>query len=340
MAPALFDITTVDIDGQALRRAASDAPYIFRATGSVIKFPGFLAVYTRGPRRRRGRRAGRQPLPPLTEGELLDLLRAAARAALHPAAAALHRGDAGQGARGAGDRPPEHLRADARDAPGARLRRARRRRCIPTELGLRRQRPAGRALPAISSTSASPPSWRDELDEIAAGERAWVPMLQEFYGPFAETLEKAEQIDRAGQAQGRADRRGLREVRPADGDQAGPVRQVPGLQRLPGVPQRASLLTTIGVTCPKCHEGEIVERRTKGGASSTAAAATRTATFSRMEQAGRTRRAALASAANPCHEPRSTGRRSDQVPDFVGGEHYRHATHGCRRFARYTCIGP
>ena len=28
----------------------------------------------------------------------------------------------------------------------------------------------------------------EELDEIAAGDRAWVPTLHEFYGPFVETL--------------------------------------------------------------------------------------------------------------------------------------------------------
>ena len=36
MTPAVFDLTTVDI-------AAAD--YLFRATASVLKFPGFTKVY-------------------------------------------------------------------------------------------------------------------------------------------------------------------------------------------------------------------------------------------------------------------------------------------------------
>lgn len=44
MAPAIYDQTTVDFEGKG---AKGDA-YTFRATGSVIKFPGFTAVYTEG----------------------------------------------------------------------------------------------------------------------------------------------------------------------------------------------------------------------------------------------------------------------------------------------------
>jgi DNA topoisomerase-1 len=40
MAPAVFDTTTVDFDLKA-----ADRQMLFRATGSIIKFPGFLALY-------------------------------------------------------------------------------------------------------------------------------------------------------------------------------------------------------------------------------------------------------------------------------------------------------
>jgi DNA topoisomerase-1 len=43
MAPAIFDSMTVDI--AAGKTLATPAPYTFRATGSVLKVPGFLAVY-------------------------------------------------------------------------------------------------------------------------------------------------------------------------------------------------------------------------------------------------------------------------------------------------------
>ena len=48
MTPAVFDQTTIDVDA----KGKDGADYMFRATGSVEKFDGFL----RGLRRRQGRR--------------------------------------------------------------------------------------------------------------------------------------------------------------------------------------------------------------------------------------------------------------------------------------------
>ncbi|HEX9038950.1 MAG TPA: type I DNA topoisomerase [Ktedonobacterales bacterium] len=56
MAPAIFDTLRVDING---------GPYLFRATGSTLSFPGFYAVW---PREENG-----EVLPALTEGEPLAL---------------------------------------------------------------------------------------------------------------------------------------------------------------------------------------------------------------------------------------------------------------------------
>ena len=65
-------------------------------------------------------------LPALAVGQALDLHQPRRDAALHPAPAAVQRGDADQGAGKGGDRSPEHLRADHPDDSGSRLRRAER----------------------------------------------------------------------------------------------------------------------------------------------------------------------------------------------------------------------
>ncbi len=61
--------------------------------------------------------------PQLREGQTLDAARAPAAPALHPAAAAVHRGHAGQGARGERHRPPVDLCHDPVHDRGSRLRR-------------------------------------------------------------------------------------------------------------------------------------------------------------------------------------------------------------------------
>ena len=57
MAPAVYDQTQVEIEG---------GQYVFRATGSVLAFDGFYAVWPRDEEN------GAQELPPLTDGEPLD----------------------------------------------------------------------------------------------------------------------------------------------------------------------------------------------------------------------------------------------------------------------------
>jgi DNA topoisomerase I len=64
MQPAVYATVTVDV------QAAQD--YIFRANGSTLIFPGYLAVYTEG--RDEEQEERQQTLPPLAEGEVVDLL--------------------------------------------------------------------------------------------------------------------------------------------------------------------------------------------------------------------------------------------------------------------------
>src|SRR5207248_1877037 len=47
----------------------------FRATGSVVKFDGFMAVYTEGKDTEDKTDEERDPLPPLAKGQTLDLIK-------------------------------------------------------------------------------------------------------------------------------------------------------------------------------------------------------------------------------------------------------------------------
>ena len=63
MVPAVFDQTTIDIEAQ---------DFVFRATGSVLKFDGFLAVYQQAEEEGEGDEEGKR-LPRVTEGQALRL---------------------------------------------------------------------------------------------------------------------------------------------------------------------------------------------------------------------------------------------------------------------------
>ncbi|HYN19744.1 MAG TPA: type I DNA topoisomerase [Thermoanaerobaculia bacterium] len=72
MKPAVFDVTQVDVE---------NGPYMLRATGRVMKFPGFLAVYREIPDEDAKSNGGDDEgsaaatLPPLREGQTLELLK-------------------------------------------------------------------------------------------------------------------------------------------------------------------------------------------------------------------------------------------------------------------------
>ncbi len=70
MNPAVFDQTTIDINA----KGAGGTEYTFRATGSVMKFDGFLAVYEEGKDAKdEDDEELKHKLPAVTEGEELKL---------------------------------------------------------------------------------------------------------------------------------------------------------------------------------------------------------------------------------------------------------------------------
>ncbi|MDQ2842725.1 MAG: type I DNA topoisomerase [Acidobacteriota bacterium] len=68
MNPALLDQTTIDINASS----RSNTPYIFRATGSVLKFDGFLKIYEEGKDQKdEDDEDLKHKLPAVAEGEIL-----------------------------------------------------------------------------------------------------------------------------------------------------------------------------------------------------------------------------------------------------------------------------
>ena len=113
----------------------------------------------------------------------------------------------------------------------------------------------------------------EELDEVARGERAWVPLLQAFYAPLRDRVdEKSARTSRRARLHDRGDRRGLL-AGPPDGHPARPERPVPGLLALPGAQGIAAAARRRGrrprpgegETCPQCGEGTLVGKRGQFG---------------------------------------------------------------------------
>ena len=88
MTPAVFDQTTIDVDA----KGKDGATYLFRATGSVPKFDGFLKVYEEGKDQKdEDDDELKSKLPVVTQGETLRFKAIDAGAAFHRASAAFQR---------------------------------------------------------------------------------------------------------------------------------------------------------------------------------------------------------------------------------------------------------
>jgi DNA topoisomerase-1 len=267
MANAIFDQTTVDI-GAGKAADKSPRPYTFRATGSVVKFRGFISVY------QEGHDAGdsademdQAALPPLTESELLDLLK------LWPeqhftqpppryTEATLVKVLEEQGI----GRPSTYapILSTIQDR-GYVLKEEKK--FIPTELGIAVNDLLVEHFPDIVDVGFTS-NMEEELDEVASGERRWVPVISEFYGPFEKALSDAE--SRVGRIEvSRPEPQKTGELCPESGHELviresrfGPFIACSGF---PKCRYTRPIVVSMGVECPKCGQGQIIEKKSKKG---------------------------------------------------------------------------
>ncbi len=223
MTPAIFDSTTVDIAASSTGDTSNPA-YVFRSTGSVLKFPGFLAIYHEGQDEGEEDEDKEKRLPKLSEQEQLNLLQ------LLPVQHFT-------------EPPPRYTEASlVKDLERLGIGRPstyapiistiqdrgyitlREKKLMPTALGrivtdLLVEHFGG--IVDYDFTS----SLEQQLDDVATGEKHWVPMVREFYEPFQQTLDQAQHS--------------MRNVK---------------RQEIP-----------TGLTCPRCQQGELIVRFGRNG---------------------------------------------------------------------------
>jgi DNA topoisomerase-1 len=266
MAPAILDGTSADIDaGKAADLVpGKEGPYVFRATGSVVRFPGFMAVYKAGRDDGDSDELDAGALPPLTEGELLDLLRLIPEQHFTEppprfSEATLVKALEEQGIGRPSTYAPTIATLQARSYVMVEQRKL-----IPTELGMVVSELLVEHFPRIFDIGFTS-VMEDELDEIASGDRAWVPTMREFYGPFTETLKLAEKtMERVKLKDEPSDETCEKCGRPMV-IKLGRYGKFLACSGFPECRNSRPLLERIGVKCPKCKEGEIVEKRSKKG---------------------------------------------------------------------------
>ena len=105
----------------------------------------------------------------------------------------------------------------------------------------------------------------DELDNIAAGERQWQPVLSAFYGPFEKNLVNVSET--AQRVHIKADETGNPCPKCGEGREIvriGKFGRFLACSRYPECDYKRNYVKKAGVLCPKCG-GDVIMRRTKTG---------------------------------------------------------------------------
>ena len=190
MADALIDVTSVDINAVPAGAAAQDT-FLFRSTSSHLRFPGFRAVYYETRDDGVDEDADTRALPELIAGEglnLLDLLpeqhftEPPARYTEATLVKALEENGIGRPSTYA---PILSTLTDRGyiDKLGRALK--------PTQLGRDVNELLVGYFPDVVDLKFTA-QMEEELDDIAAGNRAWSPVVLEFYLPLSKALAAAE----------------------------------------------------------------------------------------------------------------------------------------------------
>jgi DNA topoisomerase-1 len=258
MASATFDVTTVDVEA---RPPQTDDRFLFRATGSRLKFAGFLAVYMEGRDDTAVLDEDRKPLPELAAGEELDLRQLLPEQHFteppprySEATLVKAMEDRGIG------RPSTYAPTLSTIQERGYVERVEKR-LQPTELGELVNDLLVEHFGDIVDVDFTA-GMEEELDEVAQGRRPWVPVVREFYEPFYRRLQAAEQD--------------VARIRPPE-EPTDEICEKCGRNMViklgrfgrflacPGFPDcrnAKSLQVKIGVACPECG-GDLVERRTR-----------------------------------------------------------------------------
>ena len=246
MTPQVVDTMTVDLE-----QAGVD----FRATGSKVKFPGFTKVYKRGEEKD-------NLLPDLDEGDAAKMVsdnpeqhftQPPARYTEAALIKTLEQNGVGRPSTYAPTLDTIQRRYYVRLVS---------RHFEPTELGEIVNRIIEQQFPEIVNAKFTA-DVEGELDQVEEGKQNWIKVVDSFYQPFSKEVKDAE--EKVDKIQMRDELAGM------DCEICGAPMVVKmgrygkfyACSRFPKCRNTKAIVKDTGVTCPKCHQGTVVERKSK-----------------------------------------------------------------------------
>ena len=257
MSDAVSEATSVDIDATCRE---SGNVYNFRATGSVLKFAGFRNVYLEG-RDESSDADNAKTLPRLEAGDPLACDGLAANQHFTEPPPRFTEATLIKAMEERGIGRPSTYAPTIGTLLGRYYVERKQSRLFPTTLGLTLSDLLTEYFPGVMDLDFTA-GMEEELDAVSRGERGWVPMLGEFYGPFRDALDNATETMPRIRLEEETD-----EV--CDDCSKPMVIKIGRFGRFmsctgyPDCKGTKPILNKIGVVCPDCG-GDLVERRARG----------------------------------------------------------------------------
>lgn len=180
MSPAVLDTTTVEI---------SAGEYMFKAVGSVIKFPGFMKLYVESKDDDEKEEEGL--LPELKAGEILELLSLTPKQHFTQPPSRFSDASLIKALEEHGIGRPSTYAPIVETIQKRGYVTKEEKQFHPTELGYVVVEMLKEHFPDVIDVQFTA-DMEEKLDHIEEGDENWVEVLDHFYEPFKETLEKAE----------------------------------------------------------------------------------------------------------------------------------------------------
>jgi DNA topoisomerase-1 len=261
MANAVY--TTQRVDILAGPAEQTDKPYLFRVSGSLLKFAGFLRVYEEAkdidsaPDEDENRQ-----LPELSANELLKLLQLLPRQHFTQPPPRYTEASLVKALEENGIGRPSTYAPTVAVIQNRDYVTRENRHLVPTETGDLVNKLLVEYFPDIVNTNFTA-DLETKLDSIAEGKQDWVPFLSEFYTPFAQELAHA-RTNMPSQQQEIPVGRDCPECGNPLVVRYGRFGKFIGCSTYPECRYTEPWLEKIGVTCPECG-GELVEKKTRRG---------------------------------------------------------------------------
>ena len=251
MEQALFDTTAIDV---AATETADARTYMFRANGVTKKFAGFLEAYPM--------KFEDTVLPDMAEHDAVDAtaVHAEAHATQPPprySEASLVKALEEHGI----GRPSTYAPTISTIQARGYVEKNKDRRLEPTEMGVKVNAMLVEHFPQIVDIAFTA-KMEEDLDSVAEGKAVWQKTIREFYEPFHKNIElKYEEVKK--------------EIMDEKTDEicekcggamiikTGRFGKFLACSKFPECKNTKTIRKTIGLRCPLCNEGDVVERRTK-----------------------------------------------------------------------------